>query len=309
MPEPTLKLQADPEKKTPHAHLNSMIRDAGDLLEFALLEWPSVDSKAAIPDDTVVRPIQEALLHVESSPNEAYDKRDSFLKAYASLVQLVKPVTIRTLRSSSRHYGASEDDYTDSRNWSRRLWFYAFCCLMIAIGVPILLNKAPQAASLLGQREQLAQYLIPLAFGGLGACAGLLRSCHDYIAKRQFDSDRIPEYNNRFLMGIISGGIVYYLVTEGKAPGLGGLKQVGAGALAFFCGYFNDYVTKLMDRLGETILLPGARQTQASAEVTPGNPEPTMPQLIEELANSATDEEKQILHKLAEKLGSERPKS
>ena len=64
-----------------------------------------------------------------------------------------------------------------------------------------------------GPRD-LLHSLLPWAYGGLGACAYMLRSAHYFIYQRSFDVRRTPEYFNRIVLGAISGGAIILFVDQ-----------------------------------------------------------------------------------------------
>jgi len=98
--------------------------------------------------------------------------------------------------------------------FARLLWIIAgFFILAVLLGGYVSQNP-DYATDPPHKYVQLAALLTPWAYGGLGACAFLLRSAHEHIYKRSFDVRRKPEYLNRILLGAISGGAVIVLINQ-----------------------------------------------------------------------------------------------
>jgi hypothetical protein len=88
--------------------------------------------------------------------------------------------------------------------------------------------------------------------GGLGAVTYLMRSAHQRLLDRTFDTLRIPEYYNRMLLGIVSGGAVKLFVDQaGRA---GGAVELSSSVLAFVAGYNCDFLFSAIERVMAAIL-------------------------------------------------------
>jgi hypothetical protein len=108
-------------------------------------------------------------------------------------------------------------------------------------------------------------------FGGLGACTYLLRALHKHIHERTFDRRYKPEYLNRIVLGMVSGGVVTMLVQQTNL--LPDLAGIGSAALAFIVGYNTDLLFSLLERISNAILpkVPDAPTAAAvTAPITPG---------------------------------------
>lgn len=103
-----------------------------------------------------------------------------------------------------------------------------------------------------------------ILYGGLGACVFLLRSLHKHIHERTFDKRFQPEYFNRMVLGVVSGGVVTMLVQQtGVVQGLTGIS---AAALAFIVGYNTDLLFSLLERISNA-LFPKVPDPAAAAPV------------------------------------------
>lgn len=188
-----------------------------------------------------------------------------FQSAYRDLSALLSPVTARTLKDTSDEFGRvflSRGKVSEARIWSRKLWLITAGVILFIVGTEnydaFLLDFYP-ADELEGEGvplryavRSIALNIMPFAYGCLGACAYLLRSCHGFIAARSFDRKRIPEYLSRLVLGVIAGGTILFfaesIIQDGQVINL------ESKALAFLAGYNIDFLFSAMERVAEAIL-------------------------------------------------------
>jgi hypothetical protein len=103
--------------------------------------------------------------------------------------------------------------------------------------------------------------MILYAYGGLGACAYLLRSAHIFIYKRTFDFRREPEYYNRILLGAIAGGTITLFVNQATGDE-GTTVQLSSAALGFIAGYSTDFLFSKIENI-ITVILPKDKNDRA----------------------------------------------
>jgi hypothetical protein len=222
--------------------------------------------------------------------------------AYYKLATLVRPVNAETLRDTETEWGYS----STSPRWYERLSRFLLGaspavrftrCLWIVAIVFVLFVIMTDWAATYAAREgnqndwtvklsQFLQILVPYAFGGLGACAYLLRSAHKFIYLRTFDVRRKPEYYNRILLGTIAGGAIMLFVSKATGDDDTTL-QLGPAALGFIAGYSTDFLfNKIQSIIG--VLLPkgddGNGDTAGAGSAAPVRKAPTPPDLTD-LAN------------------------
>lgn len=191
----------------------------------------------------------------------------AFLVAYQQLATLLHPVTAATLRATA------EDDTTvgmlmgrsAALRFTRGLWFWTGLFALAAIyaqwievvyGPPVafnLNNNAPAPDTGWNHWLLLVTTLVPFAYGGLGACVYLLRSAHGFIANRSFDPRRKPEYYNRIVLGVISGGTIM-LFTQSLADDKGQAIEVSSAALGFLAGYSTEFLFQTIERVIAAVL-------------------------------------------------------
>jgi hypothetical protein len=115
--------------------------------------------------------------------------------------------------------------------------------------------------------QTILQGIAPYVFGALGACVFLLRALHQYIYERTFDRRHQPEYYNRILLGMISGGILSLLLNGDTGP----VANVSKLGLAFVAGYNTDLLFSAIERITSAILPKTPAPATSSVVVTTHN--------------------------------------
>lgn len=243
----------------------SLVEDARRLLEFGIGRGQAIDDGILLQ----IRRAEDLLVSV-SLP--AAPERVALDRAYRDLAALMAPVTVETLRATTDvsegqpWYLAPWGPVSEAKIWSRKLWL--FTAIVIALSVLSVVSFAPPATgeSAADAAPRHWASLTPFLFGALGALAYLLRSCHEYIHRREFDPKRIPEYYNRILLGIVSGGAMLLLPLDGvKLP---------AEALAFIAGYNTDFLFTAIERIAAAILPKVVASATAPAAAAPARTQP-----------------------------------
>lgn len=286
------------------------IRDASLLLTYGISQGCAVD------DDTI-RTIKDAEQLLADATFPHADKRTRFEQAYRDLAQAMAPVTARTLRATDDRCGrtawwllAVRCPLSEGRLWSRKLWVITALFFVLAylgehlstlINHPNLTVDYESGRTLFGLSLVTLQVLagifkgiVPFTYGGIGACAYLLRNAHAFVHKRSFDTNRIPEYYNRILLGVLSGGVIFLFIDPKQLS-----LEISAAALAFVAGYNSDVLFNTLERISRAILpkLPGEDGAKGT-QVTPVSLE----KVVEEYAKAGTPEEKKVLEGLINTL-------
>jgi hypothetical protein len=300
------------------------VADARELLEWALAEG------RPIPDDIVLR-IKEAetvLGAMSPSSLPLPPVRSRFEQAYRDLAQILTPVTIRTLRATGDEYGRPSlwslvsyirgRPVSIARIWSRKLWLLTVAVVAFAILGENIQRTLTQffpadeeskdallnwhiAAAVLGS-------LTPFTYGALGACTYLLRSCHQFIYKREFDPNRIPEYLNRILLGMVSGSAILLFIEQIASED--GTIRLSAAALAFLAGYNTDFLFQTLERVAAAILPKVGVETVARGAPTPslavaggaGAQDTMLRALLDRLEKAQSDQEKEEIRGYIDRL-------
>jgi hypothetical protein len=215
----------------------------------------------------------------------------AFLSAYRGLAELMHPVTARSLRETKQVAEVSVSFFKwffrgrhlpKALRVSRVLWITTLLFAAYTIGVdwgtrylgpPLDGAVGPEPPEItatcftwdwliahlcaliptLNTIMQGAEILVPFMYGGMGACVYLLRSAHTYIAERSFDPYRIPEYTNRVVLGMISGGAIVLLVNN-ITNDSGEVVKLSSAALGFIAGYSSDFLFQTIERIVSAIL-------------------------------------------------------
>jgi hypothetical protein len=185
---------------------------------------------------------------------------NDFERSYYRLAVFASPVTAETLDATRAATSISDE----SESWRNRLFGnspalrftrrFAFAAIIIAVA--ILTGEClvyywgldPDTTRYAWQRN-LAQILLPWAYGALGSCAYLLRSAHYFIYQRCFDLRRKPEYFNRVLLGAISGGAIILFVDYLVDSDSGDTLHLSSAALGFVAGYSTDFLFNTIERI------------------------------------------------------------
>ena len=293
------------------------IRDAQLLLDFAIAQSGAIRDVPLVVSDTLVAAVKEAEGQLLLTDLPAADTRTKFEIAFRELAQLVAPVTAQTLRDTLDEYGDrgryfwyffGRPKYSVASIWSQHLWMvtslvFLFVAFTETLDRALISISLDEEADLWIQRlALLSQVLTSLnrfAYGALGACAYLLRTLHVYTYQREFNRDRIPEYLNRILLGLVSGGAISLFVDQLSSDN--GSITLSEAALAFLAGYNTDFLFRAVERVVEAILPKVGIESVRRAPI-PVAASVSLDDLLERLANAQTEEERALLRTLIEKL-------
>lgn len=186
---------------------------------------------------------------------------NAFEEAYYHLSIITHPVTAETLRNTRYAAGAGAShaeflagktrDISPAQRFTRALWGLTVFFAIFVLGTEALINWLGGHGDLSGWfkvSRDLLQALQPWAYGGLGACAYLLRQGHYYIYARSFDLRRTPEYYNRILLGALSGGAII-LFADYLSSQEDNVTHIGTTALGFIAGYSSDFLFNTIERI------------------------------------------------------------
>lgn len=281
---------------SPHDNFcGPLLQDACLLFRFALATGKEL--KPEVSDAIIAA--EDVKAHGEQVEGSI---KAQLVTAYSSLATALGDVTAASLRATSNDFGRvawpwARTRVSEALIWSRKLMFWA-----IAFGGFIVLTtnyvavlttwfaKDEYTAGAMIRWHILALVLsavVPFAYGGLGACAFLLKTAHTHIYGRTFDTNRIPEYYNRMLLGAIAGGTIELLIDHITQDGAA--MQLSAAALAFVAGYNADLLFKSIERISEA-LLPKVGIESVRRAGAPSISAISLPALLEQLENAKSPE-------------------
>lgn len=240
--------------------MRELVEDARNLLEYALSDAQKADKEPI--DTAIVKSIVDVAYPSGETAPTKIEKATwiGFLKACDLLAARTSPVTAHTLRDTQpdnptgirEHLFGSRPPY----QITRMLWYITLAFIALAITNDFYVTRWGQAFQ--GQvdggelRAQILGVLAPFIYGGLGACAYLLRSAHSLIATRTFNSSYKPEYLNRILLGVVSGGTATMFATN-VVDADGQVLKLSQAAVGFLAGYSTDFLFKTIERLLEAL--------------------------------------------------------
>jgi hypothetical protein len=291
------------------------VKDALDLADFVIKTGvKKADGPTVGPEVVKVIKVTAGKIRLyEEIKDAVYIKASEWARfelAYYALADFSSAVTAETLHNTQNTGQGYFRQSSPAQKFTWLLWaitigFATFVVLAAAIVIGGI-DTAP-ANWWTGLAQPLSQYiqiLIPYAYGGLGACAFLLRSAHSMIAQRRFDIRRKPEYLNRILLGMVSGGAIVLLINQDSE---GETVRISSAALGFIAGYSNDFLFNAIERVVAAVLPHvGLESVQrASAPARPPLELPTGGMTLKELMDrmeKASPEDKELYKSLIAKL-------
>lgn len=299
------------------------VEDATTLLDFVVAQgFKDPDGRKL--DDRIIEEIKKGQDLLDKTEKIPATDRAAFDKAYRDLALFVSPVTIGTLRATSDKFGRysrlspMRTKTAEAIIWSRKLTLWTVYFVVIGVGGDLLNEISGQFLPPLDEvrgggvpvryyLQALLGILVPFTYGGIGSCAYLLRSCHQYIYTRQFDPRRIPEYYNRMLLGVVSGGAITLFISQIQ-DGKGATVRLGAASLGFLAGYNTDFLFNTIERVTaailpkvgvETIQTAAARRSTALSVSLEGV---SLKDLLDRHSKTTTPEERKLIEGLIEKV-------
>ncbi|MDE0172210.1 MAG: hypothetical protein OYH76_23205 [Defluviicoccus sp.] len=204
-----------------------------------------VTERGMDPDGKIVCPLHRALVHYKQANalEERISSTNEILVGYSQLCRITyseHSINGRTLRDSTLSAWYMK---------SIILWglIFIFCALSIHY-VEYRSHDFVDGTVLQGWRAMLAFIgktgsiqIVPLFYGGLGACIYLLRSLSKKAANGTFDARKLQGSGARIFLGAIFGFIVVNLLFHTPESGTRiasnlGLEDLQQNAVAFFCG-------------------------------------------------------------------------
>ena len=239
--------------------IRNEVRDALELADFIVKTGArKVDGQALGPEGIRVIKVTAGNIKLfEEAKEPVYIKASQWTRfefAYYALVQFAFPVTVQTLRNTRETGETAFTGISAAQKFTRLLWVITIAFAVIVI-VSAAFAAGVDGGSLKGKNtfyiNECIKIIVPYAYGGLGACAYLLRTAHSLIAERSFDLRRKPEYINRVLLGTVSGGAIVLLFNP---SGDDETVKISAAALGFVAGYSNDLLFSAIERVVAAIL-------------------------------------------------------
>ncbi len=289
------------------------IRSASMLLDYAI----SVGHQ--VPDDVILE-IRKSEQYLDTTSSPSAEIKASFDKSYRDLAKMMTPVTARTLKATDDKLGkthlllmAPKQTLSDGRIWSRKLWLMTIVFFLAAfvgenlqyiVNHPYFTVDFDTGKSVLGLSLVTWQVLaagfktfVPFTYGAIGSCAFLLRTCHRFVHERSFDTNRIPEYYSRILLGLVSGGVIILFIDPDQTT-----IKISAVALAFLAGYNSDFLFTTIERVSAAIFPKVPAETETNEAQQSQITEISLDKVIEEYGKATTPEAKKVLEAIIERI-------
>jgi hypothetical protein len=283
-------------EETQVKHYQARYQALEELLEFAAesgkLEPPNLAME--------VKKLKKVLFysHPNTLTQEILCKTEARLEElYAILTELVSPVTVLTLRTTSEEhavqrlsrwgrvfFGAS----SIGRNFFRQLFWIA----MLLVGL-ISLRK------LIGEPTDPLAFVDPFLYGALGALIYLYKDLTKLYINRTLHPKKLSTNWLRLFMGALTGALIVNLFGQffDSASADLGVSKV---AIGFLAGYSVEFFYQSLDRIIEIITPKGKTQKDSTVPMTPKQAQiETLTKSLKEMTNEA---DKATIRLLLEKL-------
>ena len=171
------------------------------------------------------------------------------VRAHAALTPVVRPATPQSLRFAKYRRDNDVFPYLGQIQLVRQMMGVAVAGLVVLL---VLIQKT----NFSGTGSETVNIVVLLASSALGGAFYALSTANRFVKTRTFDPSTQPEYWTRFVLGLVSGGLLATVVPVTDAnPTQDGLTA-GAFApplLALLGGFSAEVVRQVLDRLVDTL--------------------------------------------------------
>ncbi len=219
---------------------------------------------------------------------------------YSKISELVSPVSLLTLRTTSTHYeidriwwkGIFLGSGSVGRNFFRKMLWVAIALISI-----ILLKEYIIGSNM--TEDSFAAFIDPFLYGALGALIYLYKDLTEGYVNRTLNPKQLAASWLRIFMGGLTGGILYHLF--GPTLQETGAPDIGAAAIGFLGGYSVDFFYQTLDKIINMISPKNSpNEQQVAAPITAKQAQ--MEMLTKNLKEATNEEDKVAIRKLLEKM-------
>jgi hypothetical protein len=273
----------------------------------ALLEFAAENGKLDPPELAMeVKKLKKVFFYTASdalSVDELCHAEAELEKLYATLTELVNPVNILTLQTTSEDRRVHRPWWlavflgsgSVGRNFFRQLFWVA----VILMGLIFLRKYTSLAIEETGGKDSLS-FIDPFLYGALGAWFYLYKNLTDLYTNRALHPKKLSTNWLRLFMGALAGGLIVHLFwpfIEKMIPN----ESIGVtqGAIGFLAGYSVNFFYRLLDRFTQTI----TPKEMAESSSIPTTPRQAQIDILTKRLKEMTDEQdKAAIRRLLEKL-------
>lgn len=301
--------------------IKKQIKDALSLLEYAVESGRKREPEEVLEERIVVgikTTAAKAAIHgstlAPSSEPTVIASADwiAFEMAYHDLALFMYPVTAQSLEDTRLMGSWFKGERSVAQQFTNTLWMWTISFALFAVfGECWERAYGPVIEGSVDWRDiatSLIQILVPYMYGGLGACAYLLRSAHQHIHERSFDLRRKPEYLNRILLGMVSGGAIILFV-EHVVTDDGATITLSSAALGFVAGYSTDFLFNTIERVvGALLPKVGLESIRRQSDRVPKRPSDVdmsgagMKEMMDRLAAATEEADKALYRSIIERM-------
>ncbi|MDM8566814.1 hypothetical protein QUF74_14320 [Candidatus Halobeggiatoa sp. HSG11] len=216
---------------------------------------------------------------------------------YSRISELVAPVTLLTLRTTSTNYEVDRiwwkaiflGSGSVGRNFFRKMLWIAVALISVIFLKRYIIGGTPDPQS-------FAAYVDPFLYGGLGALIYLYKDLTDDYIGRTLNPKQLAANWLRIFMGGLTGGILYHLF----GATLQGVPNIGPAAIGFLGGYSVDFFYQTLDKIIHALSPKTSPPANQPVATTAKQAEIEM--LTKSLKDATNEEDKAAIRKLLEKV-------
>jgi len=277
--------------------------DLEELLEFAV-ESGRLQPKSLATEIKALKEVFYYPLPAEFTINDLCQAEAKLERLYASIMELITPVTLDTLHATSDKYPVRRNIITGmfkGRKCVGRNFFHQVAWVFVILIFIITAKNAVEFQHTESIWYQLLVILEPFAYGALGALIQLSKNITDFYAERTLNPDRLATNWLRVFMGAMAGWLMVFTfnVTMLEETDVVGGITLGAGAVGLLAGYSIEFFYRVLDRLIAAVL-PGKVDDTAPPPVN--SLQVQQEALISLLNKTENEEDKATIRDLLNKL-------
>jgi len=251
---------------------------------------------------------------------------------YATLSQLIYPVTVRTLRATSELYPIKHGWWSSwllgsnsaGLNFFRQIFWVTTILVAILIlkeyinfyvgdqatttaagSVKAAVASVPKTA--LELLNRLLLVATPFLYGAIGSLVYIYKTLSDLYVCRTLDPNKLANDWMRLFMGGLMGGLTvalfyqqYYFQGNAAVDG-SDVNKISAAAVAFLTGYSVEFFYRILDRIINTVL-PKSADDSSTSQVAISPRQQQMDMLLKRLKDAKSDEDKAVIRGMLGKL-------
>ncbi|HIE00935.1 MAG TPA: hypothetical protein EYP59_11715 [Thiotrichaceae bacterium] len=279
-----------------------------------LLEFAAETGKLDPPElATEVKQLKKVLFYTDPDTlnlDELCKAEANLERLYATLSDLVAPVTLLTLRTTSQNYQVERPWWkalflgsgSVGRNFFRKLAWIALILVSF-----IFFREYIKLATELDLGEKFLHFVDPFLYGALGALVYLYKGLTEDYINRTLNPKKLSTNWLRIFMGSLSGGIIVHLFAEfidikDIISNTGASNDAALMALGFLAGYSVEFFYQVLDKLIRVITPKAGGGVEGQGAVPASPKQAQIEMLTNRLKEMDNEEDKVAIRKLLDKI-------